>query len=281
MKKLMLAASALTLIAAPAYAQLLGGGGQSVVSGAVGGTINSTPQAPNEPLRSTTRGTLRGDASTRGSQNVDKQNGSVAVDRSVDTSLDATTSQMLGAPAGEASGTASGSANASGSGSANAQLIGADAVAGTAQDTTARARETVSSVRNIAAPAVGSARDRLSGAAGQAGSFAGSARGAAQGVGTIDGGVLALAGSAAAQGEGAIAVAPGMPVQLPSGQKLGTVRDIVATRSGEVRQLVVETKDGLTTIPAGSLTASGSILIAVQASGSGANEVPAEASGTE
>lgn len=281
MKKLMLAASALTLIAAPAHAQLLGGGGQSVISGSVNGTGNSTLRTPTETVRSTTRGTLRGDAATRGDQNVDKQNGSVAIDRSVDTNLNATTSQMLGAPAGDASGNASGSANASASGSANAQLIGTDAVTGTAQSTTARARETVSSARNIAAPAVGAARDRLSGAAGQAANLAGSASGAAQGAGMIDGGVLALAGSGAAQGEGAFSVALGTPVQLPSGQQLGTVRDIVATRTGMVRQLVVETKDGLTAIPAGSLTASGSILIAGQASGSATNEAPAEASGAE
>ncbi len=281
MKNLMLAASALTLIAAPAHAQLLGGGGQSVITGSVNGTVNSTLRAPTETLRSTTRGTLRGDAATRGNQNVDRKNGSVAIDRSVDTSLDATTSQLLGTPAGEASGNASGSANASGAGSANAQLIGTDAVTGAVQGTAARARETASSVRNIATPAVGSARDRLSGATAQAGSLAGSASGAAQGAGMIDSGVLALAGSGAAQGEGAFAVAPGMPVELPSGEQLGTVRDIVATRSGEIRQLVVDTKDGLTTIPAGSLTASGSILIAGQASGSASNEAPAGASGTE
>lgn len=97
----------------------------------------------------------------------------------------------------------------------------------------------------------------------------------------INSGVLAVAGSGAAQGEGAFAVAPGTPVQLPSGEQLGTVRDIVATRSGEIRQLVVETKDGLTTIPSGNLTASGSLLIAGQASGSASNEAAADASGTE
>lgn len=280
MKTLMLTASALTLIAAPAHAQLLGSG-QAGITGSLNGTINSTVRAPTETVRSTTRGTLRGDAATRGNQNVNRENGSVAIDRSADTSLDATTSQLLGTPAGQASDNASGSANASGSGSANAQLIGTDAVTGAVRDTAGKARETTATVRNIATPAVGSARDRLSGAAGQAGSLAGSASGAAQGAGMIDSGVLALAGSGAAQGEGAFAVAPGMPIQLPSGEQLGTVRDIFAARSGEVRQLVIETKDGLTTIPAGNLTASGSILIAGQASGSASNETEADASGTE
>lgn len=281
MKTLMLAASALTLVAVPAHAQLLGGGGPSVVTGSLNGAVGSTLRAPADTLRSTVRGTLRGDVATRGSQNVDRKNGSVAVDRSVDTSLDATTGQLLGAPAGDASGNASGSANASGSGSANAQLIGADAVAGAVRDGAGTARETISTVRDSAMPAAGSARDRISGAAGQTGNVAGSAGGAASGAGMIDGGILALAGSGAAQGEGAFAVAPGMPVQLPSGQQLGTVRDIVATRSGEVRQLVVQTKDGLTTIPAGSLTASGAALVAGEATGSASNEAQAEGSGPE
>ena len=274
MKTLLLTASALTLIAAPAHAQLLGGGGQAGVTGSLNGTINSTVRAPTETVRSTTRGTLRSDAATRGSQNVDRENGSVAIDRSADTSLDATTSQLLGTPAGQASGHASGSANASGSGSANAQLIGTDAV-------TSTVRGTASTVGNVATSATSSAGQRASGATGQAGSIAGSASGAASGAGMIDSGVLALAGSGAAQGEGAFAVAPGMPVQLASGEQLGTVRDIVATRSGEVRQLVVETTDGLTTIPARNLTASGSLLIAGQASSSASNEAAADASGTE
>ena len=51
--------------------------------------------------------------------------------------------------------------------------------------------------------------------------------------------------------------------------------------SMETYQLVVETTDGLTTIPARNLTASGSLLIAGQASSSASNEAAADASGTE
>lgn len=270
MKTLLLAASALAMVTAPAHAQLLGGVGQSV-TGTLGGSVNSTLRGSTETLRSSTRGTLRGDASTRGSQTVDRRSGSVAVDRSVDTSLDGATSQVLGSQAGNASANGAGSASASGSGSANAQLIGTDAVTGAVRGAT-------STVRNVATPAVGAARDRLSGTAGQIGNAAGSANGAANGTangaatgsGMIGGGMLALAGSGAAEGQGAFAVAPGMPVQLPSGEQLGTVRDIVATRAGEVRQLVVQTKDGLATIPSGSLSGSGSILIAAEGSASGA-----------
>lgn len=281
MKALLLTASAFALFAAPAHAQLLGGGGPAGITGSLNGTINSTVRAPTETVRSTTRSTVRGDAATRGNQNVNRKNGSVAIDRSVDTNLDATTTQLLGTPAGEASGTASGSANASGSGSANAQLIGTNTVSGVVDDGARNASETVSTVRATATSAVGSARDRMSGATDQAGNVAGSASGAASGAGMIDNGMLALAGSGAAQGEGAFAVAPGMPVQVPSGQQLGTVREIVATRSGQVRQLIVETKDGLTTIPAGNLSASGNVLIAGRASGAASNERPAEASGIE
>ena len=265
MKSLLLAASALALFTAPAHAQLLGGVGQSV-TGTLGGSVNSTLRGSTETLRSSTRGTLRGEASTRGNQSVDRRSGSVAVDRSVDTSLDGATSQVLGSQAANSSANGAGSASASGSGSANAQLIGIDAVTGAVRGAT-------STVRNVATPAVGAARDRLSGTAGQIGTVAGSASsagsGAASGSGMIGGGMLALAGSGAAEGQGAFAVTPGMPVQLPSGEQLGTVRDIVATRAGEVRQLVVQTKDGLATIPSGNLAASGSVLIAAEGSASG------------
>lgn len=271
MKTLMLAASALTMVAVPAHAQLLGGGGQSTLTGTLNGTLNSTLRVPTDTVRTTTRSTVRSDVSTRGSQNVDRRNGSVAIDRSGDASIDATAGQLLGTPAGNASGTATGSANASGSGNANAQLIGTDAVTGAA-------RGTASSVRDAATATVGSARERVSGAAGQAGSLVGSTNGTASGAGMLNSGVIALAGSGAAQGAGAFAVAPGMPVELASGERLGTVRDVVATRSGEVRQLVVDTGNGLASIPAGNLTTSGSLLIAGRASGSAISGAPVEAS---
>ncbi len=274
MKVLVLTASALAMIAVPAHAQLLGGGGQSTLNGTLNGTLNSTLRVPNETVRSATRAAVRQDATTRGSQNVDRRNGTVAIDRSVESGVEATASQLLGTPAGNTSGAASGSAGASGSGNANAQLIGTDAVTGAA-------RAAASTTGNAASATVGSARERVSGAAGQAGNVAGSANGAASGTGAFDSGLLTLAGSGAAQGAGSFAIAPGMPVQLPSGEQLGTVRDVVAARGGEVRRIVVETKNGLTSIPAGSLTTSGSLLIAGQASASAATETPAEPTSAE
>ncbi|MDZ4308291.1 hypothetical protein [Allopontixanthobacter sp.] len=283
MKHLLLTASALTLFAAPAQAQLLGGGGG--VTGALNSSIGSTLRAPGETIRSTTRSTLRGNAATRGNQNVDRRSGSVAVDRSVDASLEPATSQLLATPAGDASGNASGSAAASGSGSANGQLLGTDTVMNAAKGRAGDARAAATNVRNLATPAVGRVHDRISGTAGQAVNTAGSTTGAiggtASGAGMADGGILALAGSGAAQGNGAFSVAPGMPVELPSGAQLGTVRDIVATRSGQIRQIVVQTQDGLTTLPASGLSANGNALIAGEASGSASSEAPAEDADTE
>lgn len=262
MKKLLLAASALTLFAAPpAHAQLLSGSGLGSITGSATGAIGPISRMPTDTLRSTTRGAVRGDANTRGSQKVDRKSGSVAVDRSVDGSLDATTSQLLDTPAGSANGTASGSGNAAGSGSANAQLIGTDAVRGAAQDVVGRGRDTATNARNLATPAVGSARDRVTGAIGQAGSLTGAEQGAGSASGMVGNDFLAVAGSGAADGEGAFAVAPGMPVMLPSGEKLGEVRQIVADKRGQVQQVLVEARDRTVTVPAANLAGSGNALL--------------------
>lgn len=279
MKKLLLAASALTFFAAPAaQAQLLPGSPVGSITRGSTGTIGSITRLPSESVRSATRGAVRGDASTRGSQNVDRRSGSVSLDRTIDTGADATASQLLSTPLGSANGSASGSGNASGSGSADAQLVGTDAVRGVAQDTVGRGRETAATVRNLATPAVGAVRDRASGAVGQASTLAGSAQGAGSAAGAASGmlgnGVLAVAGSGAAEGEGAFAVAPGMPVMLPSGERLGEVRQIVADRRGQVQQVVVEARDRTVTLPAASLAGSGSALVTGE--GSAAGELPAE-----
>ena len=71
MKKHLLAAAALTALAAApqAQAQLLSGSGLGQVTGSTG----SITQSATGTLRSTTRGTLRGETRTRGSQNVDRR----------------------------------------------------------------------------------------------------------------------------------------------------------------------------------------------------------------
>ena len=269
MKNLMLAASVLTLLAAPAaHAQILGGGAGGGLTGTLSGATGSTLRGSMDTIRTTTRGTLRGNAATRGNQKVDRRSGEVSATRSVETGVGATAGQLLETPAGALGADASGSGNASGSGSANASLIGTAAVRDTAGRTVGLGRDNVSNVRNLATPAVANARQKANGLASQAGNAAGSASGAASGAGSLGNGMLALAGSGAAAGEGAFAVAPGMPVELPSGDQLGTVRDIVATRAGQVREVVVQTRDGLTTLPAGSLSASGNALVTGNAKGS-------------
>ncbi|HXD01759.1 MAG TPA: hypothetical protein VN627_00485, partial [Novosphingobium sp.] len=79
MKALLIASTALIMIATPASAQLLGGGlGGSLgggLTGGLGGTMGS--------VGGMTNGTLSGAASSSGTQSVDRHHGSVAVDRSV------------------------------------------------------------------------------------------------------------------------------------------------------------------------------------------------------
>ncbi|MXO64085.1 hypothetical protein [Qipengyuania oceanensis] len=279
MKKLLFAASALTFFVAPAaQAQLLPGSPVGSIARGSTGPIGSITRLPRESVRSATRGEVRGDANTRGSQNVDRRSGSVSLDRTIDAGADATASQLLDTPLGSANGSTSGSGRASGSGSADAQLIGTEAVQGVAQDTVGRGREMAATVRNLVIPAVGATRDRATDPVGQASTLAGSAQGAGSAAGAASGmlgnGVLAVAGSGAAEGEGAFAVAPRIPVMSPSGDRLGEVRQIIADKRGRIQQVVVETRDRTVTLPAASLAGSGGALVMVESSAAG--ELPAE-----
>ena len=78
------------------------------------------------------------------------------------------------------------------------------------------------------------------------------------------------AGSAAAAGQGAATVAPGMPVMTPEGASLGEVRQIVANGRGEVEQVVVKQGNVTRTLPAGMFSASGNALVAGNVSGNAA-----------
>ena len=79
--------------------------------------------------------------------------------------------------------------------------------------------------------------------------------------------MLAVAGSGAAEGEGAFAITPGMPIAQSSGEQFGMVRDVIATRSGQVREITVQTRDGLINIPASDLAVNGSALVAGDVAG--------------
>ena len=265
MKQLLIAASVFVFAAGPAHAQLLGGGGG--LGGSINSTVNSTVRGSSETLRSTSRGTLRGNAETRGDQQVDRRSGEVSVARSLDAGSESATGQLIESPLGSLGGHANASGDASSSGSANAELIGTDAIQGAAQNGVGRTRDGVGQVRNLATPAVGALRGRASGVATQTNDLSGAASGTATGSGGVGDRMLAVAGSGAAEGEGAFAITPGMPIAQSSGEQFGMVRDVIATRSGQVREITVQTRDGLINIPASDLAVNGSALVAGDVAG--------------
>lgn len=271
-KGYLIAAASLGLFAAmPAQAQLLGGGGSGggMLGGALGGQLGGTLHGPagslrdlpRETLRSTrgsAQGSAKGSGSTTGSQRVDRRQGTVAIDRSFEGSLDAAGSKLISTPAGSGSAEGSASGQAAGSGSANAQLIGTDAVRDVTGRAVGRTRDAVAATRERTSGLVGKARS-LPGTIGASGSGSGSASG--EGSGSFGNGLLAAAGSGAAAGEGAFAVAPGMPVLAPNGERFGKVRQVLTDSRGRVQSVLVRAKDRDVSLPAKSLTGSGSVLV--------------------
>lgn len=271
MKMLLITASALTFFtASQAHAQLLSGGGVGQVMGSVTGGATGAigpvtrPTAP--AIESTTRGTARANARTQGRQSVDRERGAVAVDRSIDTGLEATASQLVSAPTGSANATGESRANASGSGSASAQLIGTNTLRGVVDNAATSASEGANTLRDRAAPAVGTARQSANGMATQSGAVQGSGQGS--GTASLTG-LLAASGSSAAMIEGAFAVAPGMPVIAPNGETIGRVRQVVSDARGRVQEVLVSAGRRQLTIPAADLSAGGSVLVMGEGSASG------------
>lgn len=266
-KAYLIAAASLGVFSAPqAQAQLLGGGGGlgGGLGGQLGGTLSGAgttlPSLPTETLRSSTRGSARGSGATAGSQRVDRRRGSVAVDRSLEGSLDAAGSQIVQTPAGSSSASGSGGGRAGGSGSASAQLIGTDAVRDVTGRAVGRVRETAGTARDRASGLADSARN-LPGSISGSGSGSGSGSAGGEGSGSIGSGMLAAAGSGAAAGDGAFAVTPGMPVLAPDGERFGKVRQIITDSRGRVTGVLVRAKDRDVTLPAASLSGSGSALL--------------------
>lgn len=280
MNKFILAASAFALIPTVAHAQLLGGGGLGgsvggALDGTLRGSIPTTIDRTTRSVRGSVDGTVRGQGSTRGSQSVDARRGTVSAERSAEGSITGSTASLtdLAIPSLSGATEASGSGSASGQGSANAQLIGTDAVTGTFAPVTSNAE-------GLAARAAGNASGTASGIAGLAptptmpgvpsmGGATGEGNGSAGGDASASllRPFLAVAGSAAAAGEGMASVAPGMPVMTPDGASLGTVHQVVANGRGEVEQVVVQQGEVRRALPAGMLTASGNALVAGEAQG--------------
>lgn len=277
----LIAAASLALAgAAPVHAQLLGGsgGGGGLLGGQLGGGLSGASgplrSLPSETLRSTTRGSARGTGATAGSHRVDRRQGSVTVDRSLEGSLDAAGAQIVDTPVGSGSAAGSASGSASGSGSAKAPLIGTDAVRDGTGRAAGRARDVATMAREPVDKLVGSARTIPS-------STAGTGRGTigGQGSGSIGSGMLAAAGSGAAASDGAFGVTPGMPVLSPGGERFGRVRQVVTDSHGQVTGVLVRAKDRDVQIPAGSLSGSGNALVMSEAAASASRqEQPAQRS---
>jgi hypothetical protein len=96
----------------------------------------------------------------------------------------------------------------------------------------------------------------------------GAASGNGSGSADLTSAPLAVAGSAAATGNGTFAVEPGMMIMSPEGVPLGKVREVVANGRGQIEQVVMTAKGARSVIPAGNLAASGNALIFAQTEGS-------------
>lgn len=293
MKNLFIAATALTLFSAPANAQLLGGSGGlgGALGGSIGGagSIGAPLRGTLDNVRSATRGAADVAGSTEGSQNADVRSGNVEANRSANAGGTANVAQLVTNPIAPIGGNASGSGSAQGNGSANAQLLGTNAVTGDARNGVSQVRDTAANVRGLATPAIGQARTAAGNAAGTAtsapgnlpvGNVTGAASGNGSGSADLTSAPLAVAGSAAATGEGAFAVEPGMMIMSPEGVSLGKVREVVANGQGQIQQVVMTAKGARSVIPVGNLAASGNWLIFAQGEGSveqgGGDETPTE-----
>ena len=74
-------------------------------------------------------------------------------------------------------------------------------------------------------------------------------------------GQLALAGSAAAAGNGMFAVDKGMPVLAPDGEKIGKVRQVLTDSRGQVQALLVKVDGEKAVIPAAQFSGSGNAVV--------------------
>ncbi len=264
MRTFFIVTTALMLSAAPAHAQLLGGGGG--LGGAIGGTLGGTlggagsigsMGSPIDTVTSATSGTLRGAASTSGSQSANRHTGQVHADRSAGTSTSGALSQTVGTPARMIGSTATGSASGSGSGALDAQLIGTDAVRGTAQSVRGTASGAASS-------ALGSTRGLTSSVTGQL-SGSGSASGSAQDSGAL--GPIAGSDSADGSASGGFSVTRGMRVLSPDGNPIGKVRQLFTNGRGEIQQMLVKVGNQTALLPASNFSAAGNAVTSAMTQG--------------
>lgn len=263
MRKIFIMTTALMLSAAPAHAQLLGGGLGGGLGGSIGGTIGGTAGGAGsigstvDSVRSSTSGTLRGAGSTRGTQSVNRRNGQVNANRSAEAAAGGDLSQVVATPTRAIGGNASGNASGSGSGSLDAQLIGTDAVRGTAQSV----RGTASGAASGALASTGRLSSSLTGTLLGSGSVSGSASGSGSGAGAGSLGPVTGSGSASGAGEGGFQVTRGMPVLAPDGDRIGKVHQLFTNARGEVQQVLVKVDGTTALLPAANFSASGNAVM--------------------
>lgn len=242
----------------PASAQLLGGGGGGGLTGGLGGGLTGSIERTTGTATGSTTGTIRGE------KQVDRKSGRVRGTGSAEGQSNGSITGGTQVLDRSINGTSNGSASASKSGSVDAQLGGTDFVRGTGQDTVARGRGAVDTVRGTAGSTVGSARSAAGNAVGTAsgaGSIAGSGSGAASGMANGSLGQLVASGSAAAHGAGTFAIEPGMPIEDARGRTIGYVQSVKQTKQGVVQAVTVESGNRLATLPAANFSGSGEALV--------------------
>ena len=225
-----LAAGCAILIAAPASAQVLGGGGGIGGSlGGAGGQLGGTIGNVNQSTRGTADGAAGADVDRRSGRARARAGGNGAI----------------GSHTGTRIGQLNRSAGASANADIGAQAVGTDAVRGTVGYARNTTRGTIDSARGTTRGTVGSA----SANANTGGSFQG---GPAN---------LAAAGSAAASSGAAIPVSPSMIVRDTSGRVIGRVQSLRARANGMVDNVIVRVGDRLASLPDENFSASGSVLV--------------------
>lgn len=281
MTKFLIGAAALALFSAnPASAQLLGGAGGGMLggtlssmgggigggtlsgAGSLGGTMGGIGHLPDTATDTVGRTSSSGHVN----KSVNRRNGQVSASGSGSTdSAIANTSSVAGRSIGS-----SGAASTSGSGGINAQLVGTDTVRSVTGQTVGAARGTVQQTREASGSAISGAQGYTKGVGGNT---------AATGSGTLSGGtgMLALAGSAAGNGNGSFNVMPGMNVTDAKGRVIGTVSDLKSTSTGQVRDVIMTVGKRTASLPASNFSGSGNVLVSAMAKGDVANAAKEQA----
>jgi hypothetical protein len=254
MMRIMLITTSMTLglMAAPASAQLLGGGG---LGSTLGGTLNGTIGTLG-PVTSGTTGSISKSGSIRADKSIDRRSGRVQSSASGSGSANGSASHTSGVLGQTLSGSGSGGASGSGAGNVDAQLIGTD------------------TVRGVASNAVGTARNAAgsaSGLTGGLGNVTGSAAGQGSGSGSVGYGDGALSGTGEWAGSVAknINIAPGTLIEDARGRVIGAVQDIRTNAKGAVQMILVRVGDAQALVPVGNFSVSGDGSALVSAMGKG------------